>query len=128
VTESDFRVVEYLGSSFGSGSGSARHGSTDPTDIAYNPATGGYFLVDSEVDEAPFGSSINLFALNGEAQLTGGLSLTGVTREPTGIAVWVNAAGGQRLFITDDDTKRVYEVDAANPSILLRSLSTTTFG
>lgn len=123
-------VSVYAGSSFGSGGGSnpARHGSTDPTDIAYNSATGGYFLVDSEVDEAPFNSSINLFSLNGQAQLTSGISLTGFTNEPTGIAVWVNAAGGQRLFITDDNTKRVYEVDAENPGVLLRSFSTTTFG
>ena len=122
-------VVVYSGSSFGSGgSGSARHGSTDPTDIAYNPVTGGYYVVDSEVDEAPFGSSINMFRLNGQAELQSGISLTGFTREPTGIAVWVNATGGQRLFITDDNTKRVYEVDAENPGVVLRSFSTTTFG
>jgi Ca2+-binding RTX toxin-like protein len=42
--------------------------------------------------------------------------------------VWVNATGGQRLFITDDNTKRVYEVDAENPGVVLRSFSTTTFG
>jgi Ca2+-binding RTX toxin-like protein len=130
VTDTILGVTVYSGSSFGSGGSNnpARHGSTDPTDIAYNPETGGYYLVDSEVDEAPFGSSINLFSLTGQAQLTSGISLTSFTREPTGIAVWVNAAGGQRLFITDDNTKRVYEVDAANPGVLLRSFSTTTFG
>ena len=73
-------------------------------------------------------AALNLFSLNGQAQLNSGISLTGFTREPTGIAVWVNAAGGQRLFITDDNTKRVYEVDAANPGVVLRSFSTTTFG
>ena len=130
MTDTILGVEIYSGSSFGTGgSGNpARHGSTDPTDIAYNPATGGYYLVDSEVDEAPFGSSINLFSINGQAQLTAGISLTSFTKEPTGIAVWINAAGGQRLFITDDNTKRVYEVDAENPSVVLRSFSTTTFG
>jgi uncharacterized protein YjiK len=130
VADSILGVIVYPGSSFGSGGSSSpsRHGSTDPTDIAYNPATGGYFVVDSEVDESPFGSSINLFSLNGQAQLQAGISLTSFTREPTGIAVWVNSAGGQRLFITDDNTRRVYEVDAANPGVLLRSFSTTTFG
>ena len=120
----------YSGSSFGTGgSGNpARYGSTDPTDIAYNPATGGYYMVDSEVDESPFYSSINGFSLNGQGQLINGINLTGFTKEPTGIAVWVNSTGGQRLFITDDNTKRVYEVDAENPGIVLRSFSTTTFG
>jgi Ca2+-binding RTX toxin-like protein len=103
-------------------------GSTDPTDIAYNPATGGYYVVDSEVDESPFRSSINLFSLNGQGQLQKGISLTSFTSEPTGIAVWVDSAGGARLFITDDNTKRVYEVDADYPGVLLRSFSTTTFG
>ncbi len=130
MTDFILGVNIYSGSSFGTGgsSGSNRYGSTDPTDIAYNPATGGYLLIDSEVDEKPFFSSTNMFSLNGQGVLQAGVSLTSFTNEPTGIAVWVNSAGEQRLFITDDDTKRVYEVDAANPGVVLRSFSTTTFG
>jgi Ca2+-binding RTX toxin-like protein len=123
-------VKIYSGSSFGTGgsSGPNRYGSTDPTDIAYNPATRGYFVVDSEVDERPFLSPTNMFKINGQGQLETGVSLTSFTKEPTGIAVWVNSAGGERLFITDDNTRRVYEVDADNPGVVLRSFSTTTFG
>jgi Ca2+-binding RTX toxin-like protein len=121
-------VKIYQGSSFGTGSGSNRFGSTDPTDIAYNPATGGYYLVDSEVDEDPFKASYNMFKLDAEGHLVAGVSLTSFTKEPTGVAVWVTATGAQHLFFTDDNTKRVYEVDAAKPGVVLRSFSTTTFG
>ena len=123
-------VEIYAGSSFGTGgSGSStRFGSTDPTDIAYNPVTGGFYLVDSEVDEAPFRSNINMFKLNGQAQLQAGISLRSFTSEPTGVAVWVTPSGAQHLFICDDNGRRIYEVDAANPTTSLRSFSTTGFG
>ncbi len=130
VSDTVLKVIAYSGSSFGTGgsSSSSRYGSVDPTDIAYNPATGGYYLVDSEVDESPFYSKTNMFQLDGQAKLQAGINLTGFTNEPTGIAVWVNSAGEQRLFITDDNKKRVYQVDAANPGVVLSSFSTTTFG
>ena len=121
-------VKIYQGSSYGTGTGSNHYGSTDPTDIAYNPATGGYFLVDSEVDEKPFYATKNMFKLDGEGKLQTGISLTSFTKEPTGVTVWVTSTGAQHLFITDDNTKRVYEVDAANPGVVLSSFSTTTFG
>ena len=121
-------VIVYSGSSYGSGSGSSRFGAVDPTDIAFDPATGGYLMVDSEVDEGPFFSSVNMFRLNGEAGRLGGVSLTSFTKEPTGITAWVNAAGETHLFITDDNRQRVFEVDADNPSVVIRSFSTTTFG
>ena len=121
-------VIVYSGSSYGTGSGSSRYGAVDPTDIAFNRATGGYYMVDSEVDEGPFFSPTNMFRLNGQADLIAGVSLTNFTKEPTGIAVWVNGSGETHLFITDDNRQRVFEVDAANPSLVIRSFSTTTFG
>lgn len=84
--------------------------------------------MDSEVDESPFRSKTNMFKLDGQAKLQSGIDLTSFTNEPTGIAVWVNSAGEQRLFITDDNTRRVYQVDPANPGVVLSSFSTTVFG
>ena len=126
MSDNILSVIVYQGSSFSTGSNNP--GSTDPTDIAYDPVTGSYYLVDSEVDESPFYSKINMFRLDGQAELQAGINLTGFTKEPTGIAVWVNSSGEQRLFITDDNTRRVYQVDAANPTVVLSSFSTTSFG
>ena len=55
----------------------------DPTDIAFNRATGGYYMVDSEVDEGPFFSPTNMFRLDGQANLVAGISLATFTKEPT---------------------------------------------
>jgi Ca2+-binding RTX toxin-like protein len=121
-------VIIYSGSAYGTGSSNNRFGAVDPTDIAYNPATGGYYMVDSEVDEGPFFATNNMFKLDGDANLLSGINLTGFTKEPTGIAVWNDPAGSTLLFITDDNRQRVYVVDAANPTVVLRSFSTTNFG
>lgn len=123
-------VVVYQGSSFGSGPGDSpsHYGSTDPTDIAFNRATGHYVLVDSEVDETPFFSSTNMFDLDGRGSLATPMSLTSFTKEPTGVAAWVTPSGAQHYFITDDNEQRVFEVDAANPGVVIRSFSTRTFG
>jgi Ca2+-binding RTX toxin-like protein len=121
-------VIVHSGSSYGTGSSNNRFGAVDPTDIGYNPATGGYYMVDSEVDESPFFATNNMFKLNGDADLLAGINLTGFTKEPTGIAVWNDPTGSTLLFITDDNRQRVYVVDAANPTVTLRSFSTTNFG
>jgi Ca2+-binding RTX toxin-like protein len=126
VSDNILGVIVYKGSSFSTGGDNP--GSTDPTDIAYDPVTGGYYLVDSEVDESPFYSKVNMFRLDGQGDLQAGINLTAFTKEPTGVAVWVSSSGEQRLFITDDNTGRVFEVDAENPTVALRSFSTTTFG
>ena len=123
---STLEVVIHNGSTFGSGGGNSdpnRFGSTDPTDIAYNPATGRYFIVDSEVDESPFYARINLFEVNGDGSFRQGYSLRGFTSEPTGIAVW-----DQQLFISDDNLRRIFVVDSANPGTAVRSFSTLSFG
>jgi Ca2+-binding RTX toxin-like protein len=44
------------------------------------------------------------------------------------VAVLVTPTGEQHLFISDDDAQRIYEVDAANPGVVLSSFSTTAFG
>ena len=56
------------------------------------------------------------------------ISLEGFTHEPTGVAVYVTPTGAQHLFITDDNAQKIFEVDAANPTVALRSFSTTKFG
>jgi hypothetical protein len=123
-------VKVYDTSAYGTGSGNNRFGSTDPTDLAYDPTTGTFFLSDSEVDETPFFASNNLFKLTGGADLIQGYPLaSGFSQEPTGLAFWVDPdTGTKRLFIADDDQARIYVVDPANPTVALRSFSTGSFG
>ena len=122
-------VHVYQGSSWGTGTGNNRFGSTDPTDVVYDPTTDRFFVVDSEVDESPFFASNNLFKLDGDADLVQGFSLRGFTSEPTGVALWVDPTTGEKsLFVSSDDQKRIFVVDPDSPTTVLRSFSTTTFG
>lgn len=96
-------------------------GSTDPTDIAYDPATGLLYVTDSEVDEKPFYSQNNLFKMSGEGDPLQSYSLRSFSSEPTGVAVWQN-----RLYISDDNNKMIYVVDKDDPSVLVPGLSFST--
>lgn len=103
-------------------------GSPDPSGITYDPVTGQLLLVDSEVDETPFLSNTNMFALGTDGALDASFTLTAVTKEPNGIAYWHDPTTGQeRLFITDDDTRTVRIVDANNPLAQIGSFSTAAF-
>ncbi|HVF84276.1 MAG TPA: DNRLRE domain-containing protein [Sphingomicrobium sp.] len=123
-------VKVIAGSSLGvpDSSGSDRFGSPDPTGLAYNSATGRYFVVDAEIDESPFFGSLNLLEMNGQGGRHGGSAMTTFTNEPTGVAAWVGPDGSQRLFVTDDNNQRVYQIDPANPGVVLSSFLTTSFG
>jgi len=103
-------------------------GSTDPTDMAFDPITGSFFLCDSEIDEKPFHAANNLWKLDGSAGLEQAISLDGFSHEPTGLALWVDASGEKHLFITDDDQEMIFEVDPSNPTVVLHSFSTLAFG
>ncbi|HEX6658448.1 MAG TPA: Calx-beta domain-containing protein [Ilumatobacter sp.] len=89
-------------------------GSPDPSGLAY--VNGTLFLCDSEVNEAPFGSSINLFALQTDGSLMASYDLTGFTIEPTGLAY---DAANDILYISDDDANRIYWVDPDAPNVRL---------
>jgi hypothetical protein len=102
-------------------------GSWDPSGLAYNPATGTLYLVDSEVDEVTPKGPVDMWALNldGTLKPNGATSLYGYTTEPTGAAF--DPATGN-LYITDDDVFRVNVTNVANPSVKIASFSTLPLG
>ena len=92
-------------------------GSSDPAGLTYipgpTPGTGHIILVDSEVDETPFFKTNNLFVLSETGQFQSSVDLvTNVTMEPTGAAY---DPTGNRLFISDDDSKGIFIVSASDP-------------
>jgi hypothetical protein len=102
-------------------------GSWDPSGLAYDPATGTLYLVDSEVDEVTPRGAANMWALNldGSLKPNGAISLYGYTTEPTGIAF--DPATG-KMYITDDDTFNIYVTNVANPSVKLSQFATKPLG
>ena len=97
-------------------------GMTDPSGIAYNAANGTFFMADSEVEEEPFFQSNNFFNLQRNGTLISSRALS-FTDEPTGLAML-----GNRIFVTDDDTYRVYVASASNPNFVLWSFATEALG
>ncbi len=102
-------------------------GSWDPSGLAYNPATGTLYLVDSEVDEVTPRGAFNMWALNldGTLKPNGAISLYGYTTEPTGVAF--DAATG-KMYITDDDVFTVSVTNVANPSVKTAQFATKPLG
>jgi serralysin len=100
-------------------------GCPDPSGLAYVPGLNTLFLCDSEVNESPFNSSINMFALRTDGSLVESYSLTGFTIEPTGLAY---DASTDRLYISDDDKNRVFWVDPDNPQLKLGEFSAPLSG
>ena len=103
--------------------------SPDPAGLTFipgaSPGTGSLLMSDSEIDETPFFRPDNLFVLSETGVFDHSVSLQAFTKEPTGIAF--NPLNGH-LFISDDNTDKVFEVDPANPGSLIASFSTKTFG
>jgi Ca2+-binding RTX toxin-like protein len=103
-------------------------GSPDPSGLAFIPGasagTGTLLLVDSEVDETPFNATRNLFYLSLSGTFDHSVSLTGFTKEPTGVAY---RAGNDHLFFSDDDKNSVFEVSASDPSTKLDFFSTSSY-
>ncbi|MFP5372660.1 MAG: PKD domain-containing protein, partial [Actinomycetes bacterium] len=103
------------------------HPSPDPSGITYNSRTRSLLISDGEVEETgpAYPNSVwkgtNLFptSLGGEL-LTTGLNTTAYTPEPTGVGFRPSfkATSGhtfpERLFVSDDDRHRVYEVNAVD--------------
>jgi hypothetical protein len=100
-------------------------GCPDPSGLAYVPGLNALFLCDSEVNEAPFNSTTNLFALRTDGSLINSYSLTGFSLEPTGLAY---DASTDRLYISDDDKNRVFWVDPDNPQVKLGQFSSKLSG
>ena len=110
----------------------AQYGSGDPSGLAYVPnlTFGAYtgpvlFIANSEHDETPYNSQINLFAIRPDGTFIDSYSMRSFTREPTGLAY--NPNNGL-LYITDDDANKVFWVDPANPSVKLGEFSVSALG
>ncbi|MEO8243765.1 MAG: hypothetical protein ABI832_15800, partial [bacterium] len=101
------------------GDPSAIQGSGDPSGIAYIPSLDLMFIADSEHDEKPYNSTMNLFMTHLDGSFVGPVSLRSFTREPTGFAY--NSLNGM-LYITDDDQRKIFIVDPHNPSQLVSSI------
>ncbi|MBM7808965.1 hypothetical protein JOD57_004802 [Geodermatophilus bullaregiensis] len=86
--------------------------SPDPAGITYDPAAGRLVISDCEVEETPLYAGTNLFrsTLDGtqSADDPGGTTLPW-SREPTGVGY---RASDGRLFVSDDDADRIFEVRA----------------
>jgi hypothetical protein len=102
-------------------------GSPDPSGLAYVPGSKTLFLCDSEVDESPFFSANNLFALNTDGTLKpgGARSLLSFTKEPTGLAFDPTTG---HMLVTDDSNYKVFWVDPANPAVKLGEFLTKPLG
>jgi Bacterial Ig domain/RTX calcium-binding nonapeptide repeat (4 copies) len=110
----------------------ANIGAVDPAGIVWVPEHGGHpgtlFLSDSEVDEPPYNSPYNLFALNTDGTPQGDsfkISLDNFTKEPTGLAY--NPLNGY-LYISDDDLDKIFWVDPDNPTVKLGEFATRPVG
>ncbi|AMK25196.1 Ig-like domain-containing protein [Sphingobium sp. TKS] len=105
--------------------GGPGYGISDPSGIAYIPSMGKLLIADSEHDESPFYSNINLFSLQLDGSYAGNYSLTSFSSEPTGLAY--NPNNGY-LYIPDDDQQEVFWVSPSNPSVKLGSFDTGYLG
>jgi hypothetical protein len=103
----------------------AGYGNSDPSGLAYVPSLNALLIADSEHDEGHYSSSSNLFAARLDGTAVGAFSLTGFTKEPTGLGY--NPRNGL-LYIADDNEHEVFWVDPARPSIRLGSFDTARLG
>jgi len=80
----------------------------DTAGITYRPQTGDFLTCDSEVDEMTIFAGVNLWTHSRTGVVSSTATTTAFSNEPTGIS-W-DPAGG-RLWISDDDQKRLYEIE-----------------
>jgi hypothetical protein len=96
------------------------HPSPDPSGITYNSRTGQLIISDGEVEETGptypnnvwRGTNLYIVSLRGELLGTGTNTMA-YTPEPTGVGFRpaLSADFPERLFVSDDDLDRVFEVD-----------------
>ncbi|MEZ4656466.1 MAG: hypothetical protein R2911_02735 [Caldilineaceae bacterium] len=89
--------------------------SPDPAGIVYMPGSNTLLISDSEVDETPIFAGDNLFNMNLAGALQDSLTTLPWTNEPTGLDR--NPTNGH-LFVSDDDQRRIFEVDLGNDGLL----------
>ncbi|MGY1781882.1 PKD domain-containing protein [Geodermatophilus sp. SYSU D01036] len=94
------------------------HPSPDPSGITYNSRSGRLIISDGEVEERGTAypknvwQGTNLFVAGlGGALLETGSNTVAYSNEPTGVGFRPASSLPERLFVTDDDQARVFEVD-----------------
>lgn len=104
-------------------------GSPDPSTVTYVASRGMVLTGDSEVDENPFYSTDNVFQHGIDGTFRGGLEMTRVSQEVTGVAWWRDPADGKDyLFLTDDDQQSVFKVALDAPTVKLAQFSAQAAG
>ncbi len=105
--------------------------SPDPSGIEYVAALGRLWIADGEVEETPLFAGKNVFETTLFGELFSTYSTTSFSAEPVGVGV---NPGNDHLFYSDDDTRKVFEVDAGpddtfhTPDDIRTSFSTLAFG
>ena len=95
----------------------------DPAGIVFNPLTGGLLISDSEVEEVtPYTN--NLFSVTLDGTFISSVTLP-FTTEATGLAL---DAGNGLLYISDDDEYKIFAVDVANPTHIVKEFDTLALG
>ena len=101
------------------------YGIGDPSGIAWIPSLNQFFVADSEHDETPYNSLINMWALRPDGTDVRNYSLESFTKEPTGLGYDPNNGF---LYISDDSKAGVFWVDPANPTVKLGFFDTKLLG
>ncbi|HXV63099.1 MAG TPA: hypothetical protein VEK15_20530, partial [Vicinamibacteria bacterium] len=105
--------------------------SPDPAGIAYLTSTGRLLLSDSEVNETSLYQGVNVFDMTFSGNVVDGFNTLAYADEPTGVAFNPN---NLHLFISDDTTPHVYEIDPgsdgtyATSDDIVTSFATAVFG
>ena len=97
--------------------------SPDPAGIAYIASSDTLLVSDSEVDEMSIFSGDNLFEMTRFGSLVDTATTVAYSREPTGVAV--NPAN-QHIFISDDNTRKIFEVNPGPDGLRNTSDDTVT--
>ena len=101
------------------------YGSGDPSGIAYVPELNRLFIVDSEHDESPYSSSVNLFTASLDGTFINSASMMGYSKEPTGLCY--NPLNGL-LYATDDDASAIVITDPNNPTVRVGRIALGSLG
>lgn len=98
--------------------------SPDPAGITYISTTDGLLISDSKVDETILFTGDNIYSTTLSGTLIDTANGTWLTNEPTGVSYNL---GNGHFFFSDDDHKRIYEVDPGFDGRLFTSDDISTY-